>query len=177
MPSDRENRIKERAHAIWERAGRPHGQDQQHWAQAEAEIAEEDRSAKPAGQSRSIVETVVETAATVAGAAFQAAADVVTGRRTAASPKKPRTGKAAKEGAEGAGEKTAKSAKAAAPKPTVRAKKAAKSAAAAPAEKTSGDTEKRRGRVTKKETGAKDTAAGGKSKTRGRGKTATQASV
>jgi hypothetical protein len=37
MP-DRENRIKRRAHEIWEREGRPHGRDAEHWRQAEREI-------------------------------------------------------------------------------------------------------------------------------------------
>ena len=37
MP-DRENRIRRRAHEIWEREGRPHGRDAEHWRQAEREI-------------------------------------------------------------------------------------------------------------------------------------------
>lgn len=35
--------IQERAYAIWERAGRPHGNDTEHWFQAEAELADEER--------------------------------------------------------------------------------------------------------------------------------------
>jgi DUF2934 family protein len=35
----REQRIRERAYAIWERAGRPHGRDRDHWRQAERELA------------------------------------------------------------------------------------------------------------------------------------------
>jgi hypothetical protein len=31
--------IEERAHAIWESEGRPHGRNLDHWLQAEAEIA------------------------------------------------------------------------------------------------------------------------------------------
>ena len=30
--------IEARAYALWERAGRPHGRHQEHWAQAEKEI-------------------------------------------------------------------------------------------------------------------------------------------
>jgi hypothetical protein len=37
-----EDRIRERAHAIWEAQGHPDGLEQDHWAQAEAEIAEQD---------------------------------------------------------------------------------------------------------------------------------------
>ena len=36
--SDREQKIRERAHGIWEEQGRPEGQHHDHWAQAEAEI-------------------------------------------------------------------------------------------------------------------------------------------
>jgi hypothetical protein len=36
-----EARIRNRAHAIWEKAGRPQGQHEAHWAQASQEIAAE----------------------------------------------------------------------------------------------------------------------------------------
>ncbi|RUW17185.1 DUF2934 domain-containing protein, partial [Mesorhizobium sp. M4B.F.Ca.ET.013.02.1.1] len=38
MTDDRQERIRQRAHAIWEKAGRPEGADIQHWDQATAEI-------------------------------------------------------------------------------------------------------------------------------------------
>jgi DUF2934 family protein len=41
MASDREQRVRERAYQIWQRAGEPHGRAQEHWAQAEAEIEHE----------------------------------------------------------------------------------------------------------------------------------------
>ena len=56
-----EERVKARAHEIWEREGRPHGRHLAHWQQAEAEIAGEDapkeaapkqRAAAPANRSR-----------------------------------------------------------------------------------------------------------------------------
>ena len=37
-----ENRIRQRAHEIWEREGRPEGRQEDHWAQACREIAEAD---------------------------------------------------------------------------------------------------------------------------------------
>ena len=37
-----QERIRVRAHAIWEHRGRPHGDDQAHWSAAEREIAEEE---------------------------------------------------------------------------------------------------------------------------------------
>ncbi|SNS88699.1 MULTISPECIES: DUF2934 domain-containing protein [unclassified Azospirillum] len=41
-----EDRIRQRAHEIWEREGRPLGADQHHWARARQEIAEEDLRAR-----------------------------------------------------------------------------------------------------------------------------------
>ena len=38
MQDDREARIRERAHAIWEAEGRPEGQERAHWERAIAEI-------------------------------------------------------------------------------------------------------------------------------------------
>lgn len=40
-----EERIRQRAHAIWEREGRPAGRHEEHWAQARREIAEEGSAA------------------------------------------------------------------------------------------------------------------------------------
>ena len=37
MTPDRQTAIAARAHQIWEEAGQPHGQDAQHWQQAERE--------------------------------------------------------------------------------------------------------------------------------------------
>lgn len=48
MSGDRTQRVKERAHRIWEEAGRPHGTDAEHWAQAEREIEAEDAAEEPA---------------------------------------------------------------------------------------------------------------------------------
>lgn len=41
MTNSREDQIRQRAHEIWEREGRPHGQHDQHWAQALTEIERE----------------------------------------------------------------------------------------------------------------------------------------
>ena len=51
MSDDRQHRIRQRAHAIWESHGRPHGHDRDHWDQATREIEAEDAAAakkKPA---------------------------------------------------------------------------------------------------------------------------------
>lgn len=46
MNDDRHHRIRQRAHAIWESQGRPHGSDLAHWDQATREIEAEDAKAK-----------------------------------------------------------------------------------------------------------------------------------
>lgn len=38
-----EQRVRERAYEIWERAGRPEGKAVEHWQQAEAEIVAEEQ--------------------------------------------------------------------------------------------------------------------------------------
>ncbi|MEW9806415.1 DUF2934 domain-containing protein [Mesorhizobium sp. ZMM04-5] len=45
MTDDRQHRIRQRAHAIWESEGRPHGHDRQHWDRATREIDAEDLGA------------------------------------------------------------------------------------------------------------------------------------
>ena len=42
--SDWQERIRQRAQAIWEREGRPEGRHEDHWREAEKEIAAEDSS-------------------------------------------------------------------------------------------------------------------------------------
>ncbi|MER8438563.1 DUF2934 domain-containing protein [Mesorhizobium sp. M1312] len=46
MTDDRQERIRRRAHAIWEQTGRPDGAHQQHWDQASAEIDGEENLPK-----------------------------------------------------------------------------------------------------------------------------------
>jgi hypothetical protein len=45
VTDDRQDRIRQRAHEIWEKAGRPEGAHQEHWEQATAEV--EGAVAKP----------------------------------------------------------------------------------------------------------------------------------
>jgi hypothetical protein len=40
MPDDKEQALRERAYAIWEREGRPDGKDMDHWLRAETELIE-----------------------------------------------------------------------------------------------------------------------------------------
>ncbi len=42
MSTEKHERIRQRAHAIWEREGRPEGEHERHWAKATAEVDAED---------------------------------------------------------------------------------------------------------------------------------------
>jgi Protein of unknown function (DUF2934) len=44
-----EERVRQRAHEIWEEAGRPDGQHDAHWEQAQREIEAEGSRPPPAG--------------------------------------------------------------------------------------------------------------------------------
>jgi hypothetical protein len=48
MPQTREERIREKAQALWEKEGRPNGQESRHWEEAEKLVNEADSIA--AGQ-------------------------------------------------------------------------------------------------------------------------------
>jgi hypothetical protein len=48
VTDDRHERIRQRAHEIWEQAGRPEGAHMEHWDQATAEI---DAAGKPKAKS------------------------------------------------------------------------------------------------------------------------------
>jgi hypothetical protein len=52
MIGDQELRIRERAHGIWEREGRPEGRAATHWQMAAAEIAAEGNGAGKAAKPR-----------------------------------------------------------------------------------------------------------------------------
>lgn len=41
MDQDHQERIRQRAHEIWESEGRPEGRDANHWAQAEQELRDQ----------------------------------------------------------------------------------------------------------------------------------------
>ncbi|WP_353646140.1 DUF2934 domain-containing protein [Mesorhizobium sp. WSM2239] len=47
MAGDREARIRARAHEIWEREGRPVGEEKLHWEQASREIDREEAESSP----------------------------------------------------------------------------------------------------------------------------------
>lgn len=53
---NRQERIRIRAHEIWERQGRPEGRHEEHWLQAVREIEMEDEDA--AGLQRTLTETI-----------------------------------------------------------------------------------------------------------------------
>ena len=89
MKFDRNGEIAKRAHAIWEATGRPDGQAEQHWLQAEREVE--------AGNDNDAVTS--SDAAMPAPAAKGNAAKVAktTSSRKPATPKKPASAGARKQ--------------------------------------------------------------------------------
>jgi hypothetical protein len=65
MRSDREERIKQRAYALWQSEGHRHGRHEDHWHRAEREIAAEEAGpgATPRRASRSRKAPAEKTAA------------------------------------------------------------------------------------------------------------------
>jgi len=58
-PSTDDDKIRQRAYAIWESEGRPHGRAQEHWAAAERELG--GGEAKPAAKKASAKQTRAST--------------------------------------------------------------------------------------------------------------------
>jgi hypothetical protein len=54
MDGNRDERLRARAHQIWEQKGRPDGEDAEHWRQAEAELDQD--GAPLANAERSVPE-------------------------------------------------------------------------------------------------------------------------
>jgi hypothetical protein len=65
MAAERERRIRERAYAIWEREGRPHGKDLEHWRRAEAEIAAGERPPGATGDDGAVAAAEPDAGSTV----------------------------------------------------------------------------------------------------------------
>jgi hypothetical protein len=89
MRSDREERIKQRAYAIWQSEGHRHGRHEDHWHRAEREIAAEEAGPGriPSRISRSGKAATPKSAAATA-ARSRSASSETRGEKPAA-PKKP----------------------------------------------------------------------------------------
>jgi len=94
MPDDRDERIRRRAHEIWEREGRPHGKDAEHWERAAREIdGEAAAAAQPGnafpGKARTRAGGGRKPAAAVPGAAPAEAAPRTRSGKPAGGTKRP----------------------------------------------------------------------------------------
>jgi len=105
MSSD--ERIRRRAYEIWEREGRPHGRDEEHWRQAEAELA----GGAPGVPRTGRVGRQKAAAAEGGGAHEQAAGDPDGGGAPAAMTHAPRTGRVGRQKAAGMSGEAAEPAK------------------------------------------------------------------
>lgn len=66
MADDRQNRIRQRAHEIWEQEGRPDGAHERHWRQAENEMAANAKPVKKPATARKPAASAKPAAAKVA---------------------------------------------------------------------------------------------------------------
>ena len=53
MTTEREDRIRQRAHQLWEEQGRPEGRHDEHWSQASSEIGEDGEDSQGGGDTAS----------------------------------------------------------------------------------------------------------------------------
>jgi hypothetical protein len=56
MPKPTEDQIRQRAHQLWELAGRPDGRDEEIWLEAERELENSDPSLNPDEKSDTFLE-------------------------------------------------------------------------------------------------------------------------
>jgi hypothetical protein len=93
MHNDREDRIRRRAHELWEAAGRT-GEAQEHWLQAEEESrlsarSEEARDPEPASEAAKMAEQVEVAMAARNARSKQTGRAGTTGRKKASTKKNP----------------------------------------------------------------------------------------
>jgi Protein of unknown function (DUF2934) len=70
MDAERDEKVRERAYAIWEREGRPEGGAERHWAEAEEELRAEERGrAEVPAASTAGTETWTDPGGSVGGEA------------------------------------------------------------------------------------------------------------
>jgi|KBSMisStaDraftv2_1062788.scaffolds.fasta_scaffold2922767_1 hypothetical protein len=66
MDGEIERKVRERAYAIWEQEGRPHGKDREHWERAHravtAELAKADAEAQKAAPQVALVTSAPSSA-------------------------------------------------------------------------------------------------------------------
>nr|WP_246331914.1 DUF2934 domain-containing protein [Sphingomonas chungangi] len=94
MIKDKLERIRDRAYALWQKAGGGHGDDEAHWHQASREIDDED--AKPAARSKRTKVTGKPTAAAKAAAKPKVSKSAAAAPAARQAKPKPAPTKAAK---------------------------------------------------------------------------------
>lgn len=81
--SDRANKIRERAHSLWQNAGSPEGRHDEHWSQAEREIDQGDGEIGPDDEPNL---AAVRERARLGGDQFLIASDMEDADQREASP-------------------------------------------------------------------------------------------
>lgn len=92
MNGDRDERVKQRAHAIWQREGGQHGSHDRHWEQASSEIDAEESGAAASKTTDPVSDGGDASAVTGAGPALaKHSKDAVEKPKSAAVRKAPKS--------------------------------------------------------------------------------------
>lgn len=94
MADTKEDRIRKRAHQIWEDAGRPEGMHEEHWSEAVAAIEAEDEAPAKAAKPRAAKKADGEEKPAAKKAAAAKSASVKKVAEAAPPAKKPASRKA-----------------------------------------------------------------------------------
>jgi hypothetical protein len=89
MRSDREERIRQRAYAIWQSEGHGHGRHEDHWHRAEREIAAEEAGSSKVPRRASRSGKAIAEKSAAATLARSHGGGTETRAQKPASPKKP----------------------------------------------------------------------------------------
>ena len=107
MDQDHQERIRQRAHEIWESEGRPQGRDADHWSRAEQELKNEMGNEQPAQDAEpELAQTAKPTRARASRTTKAAKADKSSSTNEPAKPRRTRKTKATDETAEPQAEST-----------------------------------------------------------------------
>ena len=87
--SEKQELIRKKAYAIWETEGRPQGQDERHWRQAEEEVETPASTGKPAARKVAAAKPAVQKTTAQQPAAQQTATKQPVGKQPAKRRAKP----------------------------------------------------------------------------------------
>ncbi|WP_298090295.1 DUF2934 domain-containing protein [uncultured Sphingomonas sp.] len=88
--AEREKKVRDRAYALWQAEGEPHGRDQHHWSQAELELGADDADAAAEPADSPAADTPLTDTQASAPAAAEPADSPAASKARATPARKPR---------------------------------------------------------------------------------------